>query len=142
MTITLTNEQYEELVNLEEGQQIELTYKGIDCWIEPNEYGNIEYKGRRYLLNFFCPSKVILSVKKEKEENTTSFVGAEFNPQKMHVYDVKTSGKHPVHLIEGGEIITEDERVFDESSDLGWYWLNEKEYQYFKSQCHKIQIRK
>lgn len=141
MTITLTNEQYEKLVNLEEGQQIELTYKGIDCWIEPNEYGNIEYKGRRYLLNFFCPSEVKLSVKKgnKVEENTITFIGTEFNPQKMHVYDVKTTGKHPVHLIEGGEYITEDNRDFG-FSDMGWYWLNQKEYDYFKSQCRKITI--
>lgn len=140
MKITLTQEQYEKLVNLEEGEIMELTYKGIDCWIEPNENGNIEYKGRTYLFNFYCPSEVKLSVKKtEKEENAINFIGAIFDPHKMHVYDVKTSGKHPVHLIEGGEYITEDERDFG-SSDMGWYWLNQKEYDYFKSQCHQITI--
>ena len=67
-------------------------------------------------------------------------LGAEFNPKKMHIYDVKTSGKHPVHLIEGGDIITEDERVFDESSDLGWFWLNTKDYDYYLSQRKLIEV--
>lgn len=66
--------------------------------------------------------------------------GAEFEPKKMHIYDVKTSGKHPVHLVEGGEIITEDERVFDESSDLGWFWLNQKDYDYYLSQRKLIKV--
>lgn len=142
MKITLTQEQYEKLSSLNEGQQIELTYHGIDCWIEvvgEDDYANIEYKGRKYLLNFFCPSEVKMSVKKEKEENTIKFIGAKFNPRKMHLYDVKTTGKHPVHLIEGGEYITKDQRDFG-CADMGWFWLNEKEYQYFKSQCHEIEI--
>lgn len=63
-----------------------------------------------------------------------------FEPTKMHPYVVKTKGKHPVHIIEGGEYITEDERVFDESSDLGWFWLNQKEYDYFKSQVKEYDI--
>ena len=67
-------------------------------------------------------------------------IGAEFEPNKMHIYDVKTSGRHPVHIIEGGEIITEDARVFDESSDLGWFYLNDREYKYFKSKCREIKI--
>jgi len=66
-------------------------------------------------------------------------IGAEFDPKKMHLYDVKTSGKHPVHLIEGGDILTEDYGVFG-SGDMGWFWLNEKEYQYFKSQCRKMEV--
>ena len=68
------------------------------------------------------------------------FIGAIFEPTKMHIYDVKTKGKHPVHIIEGGEYITEDETVFDESSDLGWFWLNQKEYDYFKSKCKEITL--
>ena len=67
-------------------------------------------------------------------------IGAEFDPKKMHVYTVRTTGKHPVHLIDGGAVITEDERVFDECSDLGWWHLNTKEYIYFKSLCKEIEI--
>ena len=66
MKITLTQEQYEELLSLNEGQQIELTYHGVDCWIEvvgEDDYANIEYKGHRFLLNFFCPNEVKMSVK-------------------------------------------------------------------------------
>lgn len=68
-------------------------------------------------------------------------IGAIFDPKKMHPYDVKTKGKHPVHLIEGGEYITEDERQFDPQGDMGWFWLNQREYNYFKSQCREIIIK-
>ena len=68
-------------------------------------------------------------------------IGADFEPKKMHIYDVKTKGKHPVHLIEGGEYLTEDENDFG-SADMGWFFLNQKEYDYFKSQCHEIILRK
>lgn len=147
MKITLTSKQYEGLTSLEQGQTLELTYHGIDCWIEKageDDCFNIEYKGNKYLLNFFCPTKVKMSVKEEpKQEESkkqTTFVGAEFEPNKMHVYDVKTKGKHPVHLIEGGSYITEDERGFEPSGDMGWFWLNEREYQYYKSKEHTITI--
>lgn len=73
------------------------------------------------------------------------FIGTEFEPKKMHVYDVKTTGKHPVHLIEGGEYITEDEMpesYYYTGADLGWFWLNAKEYDYFKSKCREIEIEK
>ena len=69
-----------------------------------------------------------------------TFFGADFEPNKMHVYDVKTRGKHPVHLIEGGSYITEDERGFDPSGDMGWFWLNQREYEYFLSKCRNIEI--
>ena len=69
-----------------------------------------------------------------------TFIGTEFEPKKMHIYVVKTSGKHPVHLIEGGDYITEDERDFG-NADMGWFWLNEKEYNYFKKLCRKITIK-
>lgn len=74
-------------------------------------------------------------------DKEVKIIGAKFDTKKMHIYDVKTIGKHPVHLIEGGDIITEDDRILKESSDLGWFFLNEKEYQYFKSQCKEIIIR-
>jgi hypothetical protein len=68
-------------------------------------------------------------------------IGAEFEPKRMHIYDVKTHGKHPVHLIRGGAYITEDMRDFnDDNGDMGVFWLNEKEYRYFKSQCKEIDV--
>lgn len=51
-------------------------------------------------------------------------IGTEFNPKKMHIYDVKTK----------------DEREFDSRSDMGWFWLNQIEYDYFKSQCKEIEL--
>jgi hypothetical protein len=149
MKITLTHEQYEELLTLEEGETIEVEFNGIDAFITPDPYGNIEYRGRKFTFNFFCPSEVTLSVKRaekkaeepkaevEEEENTNTIIGAEFEPNKMHIYDVKTHGAHPVHLIDGGNILTEDKRDFG-SGDMYWFFLNTKEYNYFKSKCHKI----
>jgi len=67
------------------------------------------------------------------------FIGADFEPTKMHIYDVKTKGKHPVHLIDGGSYITEDDRDFG-TDDMGWFWLNQREYDYYKSQCREIVI--
>ena len=62
-----------------------------------------------------------------------------FDPQKMHLYEAPIRGKHPVHLIEGGEYLTEDERYFG-NDDMGWFNLNQKEYEYFKSQLKEIEI--
>ena len=73
-------------------------------------------------------------------KNKTQVLAAVFDPKKMHVYDVKTKGKHPVHMIEGGEYITEDERHFDESGDMGWFFLNQAEYDYFKSQLKIYEV--
>lgn len=67
-------------------------------------------------------------------------IAAPFNPRKMHVYGVKTKGRYPVHIIEGGAYLTEDDRQFDASLDVGWFWLNQKDYNYFKSQLREIDI--
>lgn len=67
-------------------------------------------------------------------------LATQFEQNKFHPYDVKTKGKHPIHIIEGGDYITEDERIFDEYSDCGWFWLNQKEYDYFKSQLKEIEL--
>lgn len=75
------------------------------------------------------------------EKSRKTFIGAEFEPNKMHVYDVKTKGKHPVHLIDGGSYVTEDERSLGcEGGDMGWFWLNQREYDYYKSKAHEIEI--
>ncbi len=64
-----------------------------------------------------------------------------FDPKKMHVYTVKTSGKYPVHMIEGGEYLTEDQTIFEESSDMGWFHLNQKDYDYFKSNLIDVTLK-
>lgn len=64
---------------------------------------------------------------------------AEFERTKMHIYDCKTTGKHPVHMIEGGSYLTESEEDFG-SGDMGWFFLNQKEYNYFKSQLKEVVI--
>lgn len=76
---------------------------------------------------------------KEPKKTTRTILAAVFDPKKMHVYDVKTTGKHPVHLINGGAYITESEEDFDDN-DMGWYWLNQKEYDYFKSQLREVEV--
>lgn len=76
----------------------------------------------------------------EKAKKTITILATEFKPTKMHIYDVKTTGRHPVHVIDGGSYITESEEVLDESSDLGWFFLNQKEYDYFKSQLREMEF--
>jgi hypothetical protein len=65
---------------------------------------------------------------------------AEFETNKYHVYDVKTTGKHPVHMIEGGEYITEDMEVYDEESDMGCFYLNTRDYNEFKKNLKEVEI--
>lgn len=87
----------------------------------------VGFKGEKLVSVFDDPSLALI-------------IGAEFEPNKMHIYDVKTTGAHPVHIIEGGDIITEDDIVVDVKSDLGWFWLNSRDYEYFKSKCKEIVI--
>ena len=92
-----------------------------------NDVKPLKFKGEK-LVNVFTV------------DDPVKVIGAEFEPKKMHIYDVKTTGSHPVHLIEGGDVITEDERVFDAASDCGWFFLNTKDYEYFKSKCKEISV--
>ena len=67
-------------------------------------------------------------------------IGAKFDSKKMHVYDVKTTGKHPVHMIESGEYITEDMTEYDSTSDMGVFGLNAKDYKWFKEHLVEIEV--
>lgn len=58
----------------------------------------------------------------------------------IHPYDVKTTGKHPVHMIEGGNYLTEDETIFNECSDMGWFFLNKRDYEWFKSHLVEVEL--
>jgi len=66
-------------------------------------------------------------------------LATEYNPKKMHLYDCKTTGKHPVHLIGAGLYLTLDERDFGDE-DMGWFFLNTKEYEYFKAHLDYIEV--
>lgn len=65
-----------------------------------------------------------------------------FDTKKLHPYDVKTTGKHPVHMIEGGAYLTLDERDFDDGhcSDMGWFFLNIKEYNYMMEHMEEVEL--
>ena len=68
-------------------------------------------------------------------------MAAKFDPKKMHIYDVKTKGKHPVRLIEGGDYITEyDGEDIDPGGDMYWFYLNQKEYDYYRSQLKEVNL--
>ena len=60
--------------------------------------------------------------------------------KKFHPYQVETKGKHPIHIIEGGEYLTEDMRIFDECDDCGVWWLNQREFDYFMRNLKVIEI--
>lgn len=147
MRLVLTLEETREL---KRDGVVDIVRNGYDMHIEECDYNECGYTV--YIMNPYDnvilakepkeekKVETIVEEPKQEENNEITIIGAEFEPTKMHTYDVKTHGKHPVHVVEGGAYITEDERIWDEASDCGWFWLNEKEYQYFKSQCKEIKI--
>lgn len=55
-------------------------------------------------------------------------------------YSVKTTGKHPVHMIEGGTYLTEED--FDNGGgDMGWFYLNSRDYEYFKNHLEEKEVK-
>lgn len=55
--IKLSKKQIKELETLEDGQTLEVICNGTEAYITPDDYGNFSLSGKRYLLNFFCPSE-------------------------------------------------------------------------------------
>lgn len=60
--------------------------------------------------------------------------------KKFHPYTCKTSGKHPVRLVDGGSLLTEYKGKVWEAGDMGWYYLNQKEYDMFKANMKEYDI--
>lgn len=60
----------------------------------------------------------------------------------IYPYYIKTSrAKHPVHMIEGGDYITEDmETEFNPAGDMGVFGLNQKDYDWFKSHLEDVEL--
>lgn len=126
----------EETRELKESGSVEIVRNGFYMLVEwSNEMED-------YWVTIINPYEKVCLAKEPKEEpKKNTILAAIFDPKKMHVYDVKTTGKHPVRLIEGGKWITESESEdIDECGDMGWYWLNQKEYDYFKSQLIEVEI--
>ena len=111
----------DETRDLEKYGSVEIIRDGIEIVVE----GDPEY----YTITVVNPYEAVVLAKEPAKENkkmkTITILATEFKPTKMHIYDVKTTGKHPVHVIEGGSYITESEEVLDECSDLGWFFLNQ-----------------
>lgn len=128
--LVLTNE---ETKTLKYWGVVEITRNGFNMLVE---YDEIYEDYRITIINPY--KKVCLA--KEPKRNVKKVLAAVFDPKKMHPYDVKTTGKHPVHMIEGGEYLTESEEIFNEGGEMGWFWLNRKEYDYFKSQLKEVEI--
>ena len=61
---------------------------------------------------------------------------------KIHPYLISTSrAKHPVHMIEGGSILTTDMITeFKQSGDMGVFGLNKKDYEWFKTHLTNIEV--
>lgn len=58
----------------------------------------------------------------------------------LHPYIVLTKSKHPVHMIEGGNYITEDERPTNPASDMGYFGMNQRDYEIFKANLKEVEI--
>lgn len=65
ITLELTPGEIASLSLLEEGEQIEVEYHGLPCFIAyyPDS-GNVEIKGRRYSLGFYDPTEWKIKVSK------------------------------------------------------------------------------
>ena len=94
---------------------------------------------KEYLKTIADTLHVVLE-EEEKEIHTKNMMVAEYDSKKMHIYDVKTTGKHPVHMVEGGLYLTEDETIINQQGEMGWFWLNETDYNYFKSLIKEVAI--
>ena len=64
----------------------------------------------------------------------------DFEKHGIHPYLVKTRSNHPVHMIEGGLYITQDQRPTDPTSDMGWFGLNKRDYEVFKNNLIEVEI--
>lgn len=59
----------------------------------------------------------------------------------IYPYFVKTSrAKHPIHMIEGGDYLTEDMSEFNPAGDMGVFGLNQKDYEWFKSHLVEVEL--
>ena len=67
MTLRLSQLDVKELMELEEGETFETTYKGLNIYITPNEYGQIEINNRKFEVEFFSPTDVNVIIKKNQE---------------------------------------------------------------------------
>ena len=126
----------EETKSFKEYGSVEITRNGFDILVEEDSNRDCGY--RITIINPY--ENIVLSKEQEeKQNNTKTILASLFDTKKMHVYDCKTTGKHPVHMIDGGRYLTESKKDFG-SGDMGWFFLNQKEYNYFKSQLREIEI--
>ena len=63
---------------------------------------------------------------------------------KLHPYLVQDLNRIrtsvAVHMIEGGEYITLDERVFDECSEMGWFQLRKSEFEIMQNNLIEVEL--
>lgn len=64
MTLRLSKLDIEELMKLEEGEVFETTYKGLDLFITPFEYGQIEINNKKFSVDFCSPVDIKVIIKK------------------------------------------------------------------------------
>ena len=120
---------------LKEQGAVEIERNGFPILVEVNDYFDEnqeeDYFNKRYNVTIIdCFDKVVLKKSQSKIKKEKIMV-AIFDPKKMHIYDCKTSGKRPVRLVDGGEYITQSESEnFNECGDMGWYYINQKEFEY------------
>lgn len=116
----------EETRQLNKNGAVEISRNGFDILVEKNA----EWEDGEYTITIINPYDEIKLAKEEKVEEKQVEVCDWYGH--IHPYDVKTTGKHPVHMIDGGNYLTESEEDFG-SGDMGWFFVNEKDYQWFKN---------
>ena len=64
-------------------------------------------------------------------------------PTTLHPYTLtgKRHANHPVHMIEGGQYLTEDmSPLGDPNGDMGEFGLNAKDYAWFKAHVQEVEL--
>lgn len=60
---------------------------------------------------------------------------------KLNPYQVKTKGRHPVRWVAGGSYLIEDFDVeVNPAGDLGYWWLNQKDYDEFRRNLKEVSL--
>lgn len=74
-------------------------------------------------------------------DKKTTILATCFDDVNIYPYQVKTKGKHPIRWFDGGSYYTEDDTInVEPSGDLGWWWLNKRDYETFKQHLKPIVV--
>ena len=127
------------------GETVEFVQHGLNFSIEPVDYEtsfkvNGTYCSVTCFAENFKPQleKGSLIEPSVSEENMSGKIKVCDWSGHIQPYYARTTGKHPVHMIDGGSYLTEDAR-YSGDGDMGWFFLNAKDYAWFKANLKEVE---